>query len=215
MRDTDRRLLEGRNRRVAVLPTAAGLEGDERVRYWLDLARRHYDDLGADVVEVAVLQRDHADVHEWVEAIEGVGLVYLSGGNPHHVTAALTDTAVWRAVRAAWESGAALAGCSAGAMTLAQTVVSLRGAPQMAGLGLVPGICVIPHFDAFARRFPELVDRTRTEVREMIVGIDEDTALVGGPQTWVVEGRGQVHVYQLDGSVQRFLAGATVELPAS
>ena len=46
----DAGLLEGRPRRAAVLPTAASLEGDERVAWWLDLARRHYDGMGVGAV---------------------------------------------------------------------------------------------------------------------------------------------------------------------
>ncbi len=50
---------------------------------------------------------------------------------------------------------------------------------------------MIPHFDAFAARVPDLVagfllphDRAVT-----VVGVDEETALVGGPRQWTVQGR--------------------------
>src|ERR1700722_20160728 len=46
----DAGLLAGRPARVAVLPTAAGLEGDERVDWWLELARGHYEAMGVETV---------------------------------------------------------------------------------------------------------------------------------------------------------------------
>lgn len=125
----DAGLLEGRPPRVAVVPTAASLEGDERVAWWLDLAERHYGAMGVEAVPVPVLTRTDADDRRLASLVDGVGLVYLSGGDPHHLAATLKGSRLWEAVVAAWHGGAALAGCSAGAMALTS------GAPPDLGPG--------------------------------------------------------------------------------
>ena len=104
--------------RAVVVPAAAGLEGDDRVAYWLELARRHYEAMGVEPVLLDVRTRADADDPAIAALVDGAGLVYLSGGDPHHLAATLRDSALWDAIVAAWQAGAALAGCSAGAMAL-------------------------------------------------------------------------------------------------
>ena len=43
-----------------------------------------------------------------------------------------------------------------------------------------------------------------------LIGIDEETAIVGGPQTWRVEGRGSA--WRLDGDRVEFPTGTTLSL---
>ena len=94
-----------------MLPTAASLEGQERVTWWLDLARRHYRAMGVEPVPVPVRLRADAEDGDLAGLIDGVGLVYLSGGDPHHLASTLRGSAVWGAIQKAWQGGAALAGC--------------------------------------------------------------------------------------------------------
>src|SRR5260370_11049601 len=91
-RAVDAALLDGRPARAAVLPPAAALEGDERVAYWVDLAGAHYAALGVEPVPLDVRTRAHAADPAVVEQVEGAGLVYLSGGNPHHLSDTLRAT---------------------------------------------------------------------------------------------------------------------------
>ena len=65
----------------------------------------------------------------WPRLIDGVGLVYLSGGDPHHLAATLRGSLVLGGHRDGVAGGAALAGCSAGAMALT------AGAPPDLGPG--------------------------------------------------------------------------------
>ncbi len=53
---------------------------------------------------------------------------------------------------------------------------------------------LIPHFDAFAKRVPDLLTRfvLPDEAVINVFGIDEETALVGGPKEWTVQGRSSV-----------------------
>lgn len=218
MEQVDRELLRGRPPRAAVLPTAASLEGDDRVAYWLDLASRHYRSMGVEAVPVPVVTRTEAEDPAMASLLDGVGLVYLSGGDPHHLSATLRDSAVWLAVLEAVRSGAALAGCSAGAMALtagapvlrnrrfaAGTATTTGAVTEVAdgvanGLGVVPALAVMPHFEVM-ERWEGAVERFISwhPAGTTLVGIDEETALVGDGSSFVVAGRGAVWVLDQEG----------------
>jgi cyanophycinase-like exopeptidase len=208
MADLDRRLLEGRPQRVIHLPTAAGLEGQRRIEYWSSLAASHFDSIGAAVETLPVLDRTGANDPGLAAIIDGAGMVFLSGGNPAHLVTSLRDTPVWTAVVEAWKKGTVVAGCSAGAMAMSAAVPAFRSS-HSTGLGLVKGITVLPHFDRYGKMMKpmaQLRDRLLT-----VVGIDEVTALHGGPGSWTVHGPGAVHVFAPGGQV-RYRAGELVPL---
>ena len=119
-------LIEGRPPRYVQIPTAAAPEGAERLQYWLDLGAAQAERLGVEQVPVVVRDRDEAGSAGLAALIEGAGLVYLSGGNPQFLARTLRGTRVWAAIEAAWRSGAALAGCSAGAIALTDWVPAVR-----------------------------------------------------------------------------------------
>jgi cyanophycinase len=204
MVEVDRALLAGRPARAVILPTAAAEEGEESVRRWLDLGSRHFERLGVEPVPLPVLTREDAARPDFAELVAGAGLVYLSGGNPGYLASVLRDSAVWSAIVAAWQGGAALAGCSAGACALtyvAEDVRAMRAAadagaprsasasraasavgagPEPTGLAAIAEVAVIPHFDRMARWAPDIADRFASRVPEdvTVVGVDEDTAIV-------------------------------------
>ena len=223
MEQVDGALLQGRPPRAAFLPTAAALEGDERVAYWLDLGKRHYSGMGIEPVPIDVRDRADAEDPDMAALLQGVGLVYLSGGDPLHLTATLQGTRVWAAVTEAWRQGAALAGCSAGAMALTAGAPELPGrseaitvtAGQANGLGVVAGLAVMPHFDMIDRYRPGAIERF-TEwhpTGTVLVGIEENSVMVSRPEGgWDVYGDGAVWV--LDGE-ERFkaTAGDVLDLP--
>lgn len=218
MEPVDRELLAGRAPRAAVVPTAAALDGDERVRYWLDLGADHYRRIGATAVVVPALDRADCDDAAMAGRLADCGLVYLSGGNPGYLADTLRDTALWRAIVAADRAGAAIAGCSAGAMALTALAPYVERGDRrfVAGLGLLPHVAVIPHFDRIGQWVPGIVDGyltalTALPARVTLVGIDEDTALVGGPHRWTVRGRQGVHVFRAGGT-EVLRAGALVVL---
>jgi cyanophycinase len=208
MREVDAELLAGRPQRAVFLPTAAAPEGEKRLEYWIGLGTAHYRAMGVEPVPLRVLTREDADNPELAGQLEGAGLVYLSGGNPGYLVETLRDTLVWRAIHAAWEAGTALAGCSAGAIALSAVVPDPRsteiGRIEPA-LGVVPQLAVIPHFDRFDRVAPPDV---------LTVGIDEDTALVGGPEEWTVRGRQRVWLIEADDDERKGRrAGETLHAP--
>lgn len=212
MMETDRGLLADRPRRVIHLPTAAGREGEESIARWGRMAGAHYAALDADVVSLPVIDRHSADDPGLAAEIDStVGLVYLSGGSPAYCASTLRDTLVWEAIVRAWEAGASLAGCSAGAAALTTVAPDPMGGRTEAGLGLVPSMAVIPHYDRMRLLRPLfgwIVHRASPDGAE-IVGIEEDTAFVGRPgEPWTVRGRQSVVL--VDRGRRRLSAGESI-----
>lgn len=189
-------LLEGQAPRYVQLATAAYNDGPDRIDYWHQLGAEQAGRLG--VTQVIVPVGTHEDANNPANAalIEGAGLIYLSGGDPGYLADALRGTAVWRAIVAEWQAGASLAGCSAGAMVMTSWIPSIRHPRKggTEGLGLLPHLRVIPHFDYFGKHLPDVMTRflESPEHDATVLGIDEDTAIVGGPEEWTVWGRQSV-----------------------
>jgi cyanophycinase-like exopeptidase len=214
--DVDRTLLDGRTGRVVFLPTAAALEGEERIDYWVELGRAHYARLGVEATPLMVLNRRDADGAEIADSIAGAGLVYLSGGNPTYLAKTLVGTRVGAAINEVWMQGSAVAGCSAGAIALTDTVPDIRrrSGPPVPGLGLVPGVIVMPHFDQIERWMPGAIQWAveATPPGVHLVGIDEDTAIVGGPLQWRVMGRANAWILTNMGEHTSYGSGEVLSL---
>lgn len=216
MLDVERALLAGRPPVYVQVPTAAAPEGEASLQRWVDLGRAQADRLGAEARPLVARDRAEADDPALAAQVDGAGLVYLSGGNPPFLADALAGTALWAAVEAAWRAGAALAGCSAGAIALTSWVPDIRHplSPSRDGLGVVPTLRVIPHFDRFLGWMPDLVDRFLLRAPEgtAVLGIDEDTALVWDDGVWTARGRQAVWLVGRDGR-EPFRDGAVLDLP--
>jgi len=215
MFDVERGLLAGRPPRYVQIPTAAGREGPDRLSYWVELGKQQAARLGVEAVPLVVLDREQADDPAVAAAVDGAGLIYLSGGSPTVLADTLRGTALWHAIVAAWQGGAALAGCSAGAMAFGDRVPELRrpAAGSRAGLGLLPQVRVLPHFDRMLGWIPDVLTRPffRDTGGAILIGIDEDTALVGGPIEFTVQGRQSAWILG-NGRRQEFPAGSSVHL---
>jgi cyanophycinase len=192
----------GRSRpRVAILPTASWPDGEEVFRRWASMGAEHFAALGAEVEAVLVRDRFDAEDEAHVQAIGEADLIYLSGGKPGHLTNALVGSPVGDALLAAHRRGATLAGCSAGAMTLTDRHWDFRKRRLLwpvrwhAGLGLVPGATVIPHYDAFPEPMSAMLVLQAPRGLATL-GIDEETALVGRDGSWQVVGAGRVTVWR-------------------
>jgi cyanophycinase len=219
----DRALLlaTGRDRpRVAILPTASWPDGEQTFRRWAAQGEAHFAALGAEVEPVLVRGAQDADDPAAVAAIGEADLIYLSGGKPGHLLAALNDSGVGAALRAAHVRGAVLAGCSAGAIVLARHQLRSVGRAFVRfpigwrdALGIVPGTIVIPHYDALpeplwaALAFAAPADT-------LVLGIDEETALVGLDDAWQVHGRARVTVWR-GRHRERLRTGETLRMPGA
>jgi cyanophycinase len=161
----------------------------------------HFGALGAEVEPVLVRDRAGADDPAAAQAIGEADLVYLSGGKPAYLMGALDGTGVGRAIVDAHERGAVIAGCSAGAMVLAGHAFDFRFRVTpwplrwRAGLGFVPGATVLPHYDAWPEPLSALVVM-QSPRGGVVLGIDEETALIGRDGAWQVQGRSRVTVWR-------------------
>ncbi len=218
MAEIEAGLLAGRPPCYVQLATAAVPDGPEVVQRWHHLGMAQAERLGVEPVVVPVNDRADADDPLMAAMVAGAGLVYLSGGDPGYLATTLRDSAVWTAIMAAWRGGAALAGCSAGAMALTAWVPRLRepGREGTPGLGLLPHLRVIPHFDLFAARGPDWLERFLVPYDPAItvVGVEEETALVGGPEDWTVQGRQSVWRLSRD-EREKITAGMRLTTPAN
>jgi len=182
------------------IPTAAGLENPDRLQFWKDLGKRQGERLGIETHFLPIYNRENAMNPHHVDLIRDSALIYLSGGDPHHLAGSLIDTPVWQAVLNGWRSGSSLAGCSAGAMVMSSHIPNFRMSkqPPTLGLGLIPDIRVIPHFNKFFKWIPDSAAKVLLNLPtdSILLGIDELTALVrrSGELDWQVEGLAKVHV---------------------
>lgn len=190
----------GKQAKYIQIPTAAGRESTERMSYWENLGKKQGDLIGVESIFLPIFNREDANNPDLVKQIEGSALMYLSGGDPHYLAETLMGTLVWDAIVENWQSGASLAGCSAGAMVLSSHIPNFRllKGSATAGLNLLPEIRVIPHFNKFFKWIPESAAKLLLHVPDgsILIGVDELTAIVkrSGDEDWVVYGEAKVHV---------------------
>ena len=190
----------GKQPKYIQIPTAAGRESTERMSYWENLGKKQGDLIGVESIFLPIFNREDANNPDLVNQIEGSALMYLSGGDPHYLAETLMGTLVWDAIVENWQSGASLAGCSAGAMVLSSHIPNFRLLKGSAttGLNLLPEIRVIPHFNKFFKWIPESAAKLLLHVPDgsILIGVDELTAIVkrSGDDDWVVFGEAKVHV---------------------
>jgi cyanophycinase len=224
MLDVDRALLATlggpAQARVVVLPTASGLEPG-MPQQWNARGVAHFTALGATVTAVPLVTRDDASAQPVLDALRQANFFYLSGGNPQYAIATWRDTPAWRILADRFENGAVVAGCSAGAMMLGASTISVRG--MLAGqaptwepaLGLLPGTVTLPHFDRTRhflddQRFDEMLANAPQNI--VVVGVDEDTALIRFGDYWQVLGQQSATVFAKTQGT-RYPSGARVPLP--
>jgi cyanophycinase-like exopeptidase len=138
--------------RVAIVPAAAagerpdlaaahGVAAFHRVAATAGIAVR--------VEPVMIVDRASAAAPGPAGRLAGMDLVHLPGGNPGRLLEILDGSAAWRSILSAHRRGAVVAGASAGAMVLADWTWTPGGWRR--GLGLVPGLVVVPHAERVTR----------------------------------------------------------------
>jgi cyanophycinase-like exopeptidase len=208
----------GKEARYVQIPTAAGRESTDRLEYWKQLGLTQAKAIGVAATYLPIYTREDAFNQKYIDAVANSALMYMSGGDPHHLAEVLIDTPLWSAIIENWKTGASLAGCSAGAMVLSAHIPNFRLLKKTAtqGLNLLSEIRVIPHFNKFFKWIPESAAKVLLHVPDdsILIGVDELTAIVkrSGDTEWVVVGEAKVHV--LKGLPdQQLLDGERIKLP--
>jgi cyanophycinase-like exopeptidase len=194
--------------RIAIVPAAAADQRPElAARHGVEAFARVASAAGIPVRPEAVMVVDPASAASATlsDRLARADLVHLPGGDPGRLLALLDGSAAWRAILESLARGAVLAGASAGAMVLASWTWTPAGWRR--GLGLVPGIVVVPHAErvalgSWAGTFGSRVPAEAEPVGRL--GLDERTgvlALAGqdDQRDWKVVGSGSAH-WSPDGS---------------
>jgi len=204
----------GKSKTYIQIPTGAGQEGADRIEFWKDRGAIQAKRIGAECKFLPILRREDAFNPQYIEAVTNAGLIYFSGGDPGYITEVFEGTPLWEKVKSEFFSGSSLAGCSAGAMAFGSKIVGIRKSHAQSGLGLIPEVEVIPHYDKFLGWVPDRIASIalRSDKGTYLLGIDEDTALVL-TDTWRVHGRSKVHVLKgLEDSPRTFVSGEEIAL---
>lgn len=213
MAEPDRRAIKlagGPHALLSIVPAAAAPDNNHQRAGQNGV--RWFKQLGAvNVSAVPLIDRKSADNPTVVATLLRSRIIYLLGGFPHHLAQSLTGSDSWQAILKAHQSGAVIAGSSAGAMILCDTYYDPYEKQMLKGLGMIPDACVLPHHDTFGQSWaPELIPRLPGTI---LVGIDEQSGMLNdGPQgRWQVYGAGGVTLYQNNRRTQ-IAAGKTFDL---
>lgn len=183
-----------------------------------------FDGLGVgELVELYVEERVQATRPEKLQLLDGAAGVFFSGGDQLRITSQIGDTPLEARIREVYDAGGVIAGTSAGASVMCETMLvkgsseeSYRiGDLQMApGLGLVRGMIIDQHF-AERGRMGRLLGAVAQNPRVVGVGIDEDTAIVLRDGHFTVIGSGAVYVADGTGITHSNIAEARRNTPLS
>jgi len=203
----DRALIErlgGPGAQIAILPTAATNENPYVAG---ENGARHFRRLGIRADKLMIVDEDSANDAGLFGLLEDYAGLYFTSGDPIYLRDTLLGSKTWEAVRAVEARGGLIAGSSAGAMMLGERLWQFDGWTE--GLGLAPGLAVLPHHATLAARWNAPAMAAALPAGVTLVGIDEATALLL-PEARVL-GIGQVTVYG-PGEPRAYGPGAEVEL---
>jgi cyanophycinase len=185
--------------------------------------RRRSRDLGVtDLVELYIEDRAETHDEDKLALLDGAAGVFFSGGDQLRISSQIGDTPIEARIREIWRGGGVLAGTSAGASVMSDTMMvrgssaethrigDLRMAP---GLGLVRDVIIDQHF-AERGRIGRLLGAVAQSPRVLGVGIDEDTAVVLEGDDFRVIGSGAVYVVDAEGVSASNIAEARTERAA-
>ena len=160
------------------------------------------------VFKLGVNERREATEEAKVRVLEDATGVFFTGGDQMKITSQIGDSLVFQRVHEIYRDGGVVAGTSAGASAMSETMLveggqqesfTVGGSTRMApGLGLIGGVIIDQHF-AERGRVGRLVGAVAQNPKNIGVGIDEQTAIVvEGGRSFYVLGSGAVYV--IDGT---------------
>jgi cyanophycinase len=119
--------------------------------------------------------------------LEGATGVFFTGGDQLKITSQIGDTPLYSRIVEIFESGGVIAGTSAGASVMSETMMvqggqdesyKIKSALLMApGFGLARDMLIDQHF-AQRGRMARLIGAVSQNPRMLGIGIDEDTAII-------------------------------------
>lgn len=224
-------LAGGKKARIVIVTTATQSPGDVG-RNYVEI----FNKLGVGQAEVLDIRtRRAAGCESCLEQVEKAEVIFFTGGDQLRLTSLLGGTPLDKALKKAYSSGTIIAGTSAGAAVMSETMIvageneetprqsNLRLAP---GLGMLAGVVIDQHF-AQRGRLGRLLVAVAQNPGILGLGVDEDTALlvdpegdfrvIGSQTVTIIDGRdiGETNISEIAPSESLALTGVRIHvLPA-
>jgi cyanophycinase len=200
------------NAKVLVVPYAT----NEKER-WLPVSDQEMlRKLGCKSVEMVTAAKDDMDAPETLAMLDGVNIVFFSGGSQSRLVNYLRGSKFLRKIRKIYDGGGVIAGTSAGASALCRVMTTgaenkhlykpgLKGIDDrietgrvdtVEGFGYFQNIIIAQHF-MIRKRTNHLVSAVMDNPTLRGIGIDESTAIVVSPDSSLeVIGRSKVMIIE-------------------
>jgi cyanophycinase len=197
------RLAGGPEARIAVITAATEYQEAVGQEY-----RSLFQELGAGEVRILhVRDREHASNVDSLEMLRDRTGIFFTGGDQLRITSMVGGTALDTYLRDAWTRGAVIAGTSAGASAMSDSMIvegSGKEEPRKCTVKLAPGLGLVRHAvidQHFAQRgrIGRLLGAVAQNPYILGIGIDEDTAIevwptgkfrvIGSGSVTVIDGR--------------------------
>jgi cyanophycinase len=163
------------------------------------------------VHHLMIESREEARLESRVNILKDADAVFFTGGDQLKITSQLGDSPVYTRVREIFDAGGLVAGTSAGASVMSETMIVSGAGDEThrlgAKLGMAPGfgllsdVIVDQHF-AERGRIGRLLGAVAQNPRILGLGLDEDSAILVQRGRFQVIGNGAVYV--VDGSKVSF-----------
>lgn len=202
-KDDDRIILQEIARLVGKRKLVVATVASEEPEGYYETYERVFKDLGVKHVEELYLKdRSESLDPEKLKVLDKASGIFFTGGDQLRISSQLGDTLFESRVRELYHEGGVIAGTSAGASAMAETMLvkgknsesykigDLHLAP---GLGLIPNVIIDQHF-AERGRIGRLMGAIAQNPRILGIGIDEDTAILTHDGEFTVIGHGAVYV---------------------
>jgi cyanophycinase len=184
--------------RIAIIPTASEMS-DTGLRY-----EQLFTSLGVgEAREIPITSRADCERQEWLDLLDQVNGVFLTGGNQLRLSTMIGGTAVAKALRRRNREGVHVAGTSAGAAFLCEHMIAFgregslpraRIVTLAPGLGLTNRVLIDQHFRQ-RDRLGRLLTALAYNPFAIGIGLDENTAAFIGPdETLEVVGGGALTI---------------------
>jgi cyanophycinase len=156
------------------------------------------------VFNLEINERAEGTRESKVKILDDASGVFFTGGDQLKITSHIGDTPIFQRIREIYDDGGIVAGTSAGAAAMSETMLVeggdeeshvIGGSVRMApGLGLIGGVVIDQHFMERGR-VGRLVGAVAQNPKNLGIGIDEQTAIVvERGESFYVLGSGAVYV---------------------
>ena len=163
------------------------------------------------VHHLTIESREEAQLESRLNILKDADAVFFTGGDQLKITSQIGDTPIYSRVHQIFEAGGVIAGTSAGASVMTETMMVSGGGDEShrirSGLALAPGfgflqnVIVDQHF-AQRGRIGRLLGAVAQNPRILGIGLDEDTAIL--VQRGKFQVIGSAAAYVVDGSKVTF-----------